>query len=253
MRDIQQNKERSDEYYTSRETVKLHFQLIDKLIKKHNIQIFICPCDTPDSEYVKYLSKIECKLIFFQDMYNLDNYLDVDKEHTLVITNPPFTNITKWENWLLDNGFKFSILSGMTKSFNNRQRLFDTYIHWQNFLKPNGDCMRQQVYITNSDTFGEADFMPNHWDFNKTKERVDYGKKFYREVVDGIKFYASYNGIYCEKIGTSIFVPFGGYLVALENQGYVKIDKDYQFTPIQKQYFEHHWKRAKVDILKHYD
>lgn len=244
------NENYSDEYYTTDYLVRLHFQLIDKLIKKHNISVFVLPCDDENSEYVKFLSDKECKLIYFKDMYNLERYPNIDKSQFLVITNPPFSNLTKWENWLNNNGFNFSILTGMTKNFDRRKSYYDTYLHNQRFILPNGGSKIQQVYITNNLSFGQADYLPNHFDFNLTEKRQAIGRKHYKGKVSGIPYYTSYNGLYCEPIGSDLFVPFGGFLIALENQNYIRIHKEnYNNLPE----FLHTWKRARITVLKHYD
>ena len=88
-------KYRCDEFYTSREEVE---EIFEKIIPEgylENKKIY-CPCDSEQSEFVKYLKENKHiykyrELIYTSDDFN--THIDLFDNSDFVITNPPFSKI----------------------------------------------------------------------------------------------------------------------------------------------------------------
>lgn len=83
----------NDEWYTRKEDV-------EKILSDFNLEglKIYCPCDSKDSEWVKYLSNIDCELKYTSDDYA--NHDDLRDWADIVITNPPFGKFSKFLKWL---------------------------------------------------------------------------------------------------------------------------------------------------------
>lgn len=76
----------NDEFYTSKDTVQ---QLI-KILKLPKDFIIWCPFDTPDSQFVKELSK-HWKVVY-SHISNGQNFYEYEpKKWDIIISNPPFS------------------------------------------------------------------------------------------------------------------------------------------------------------------
>ena len=78
----------SDEWYTSKETVKFMYKLLNiKNFERERESITImCPYDTENSYFVKIAKEMGYKVI-----YNIRDFLYKDYEYDYLITNPPFS------------------------------------------------------------------------------------------------------------------------------------------------------------------
>ena len=91
------SKNKTDEYYTPKETVEFIFE---KLIGYEFIKdkIIYCPCDGEQSEFVKYLKEKKDELKYKGFWYTSDDFnthIDLIKNADLVITNLPLSKIRK--------------------------------------------------------------------------------------------------------------------------------------------------------------
>ena len=102
---IRHNKERmerySDEFYTSAEQVK---DVIERVNINKDWRI-LCPFDTEESEFVKYLKFNGYNVTYLQDEevstdYNPENY-------DIIITNPPWKGFTKLYSEYFDRCTRF--------------------------------------------------------------------------------------------------------------------------------------------------
>lgn len=78
----------SDEWYTSEETVKFMYKLLNvrNSVERERESITImCPYDTENSYFVKI-----GKRMGFNVIYNIRDFLEKDYEYDYLITNPPF-------------------------------------------------------------------------------------------------------------------------------------------------------------------
>ena len=77
----------SDEWYTSEETVKFMYKLLNvrNSVERESITI-MCPYDTENSYFVKV-----GKEMGFNIIYNIKDFLEKDYEYDYLITNPPFS------------------------------------------------------------------------------------------------------------------------------------------------------------------
>lgn len=104
---------KDNEFYTMYEDAKKELDLYDLT----GFKVY-CPCDTEDSEIVKYLQN-ETKAIV---KYTSDDYYkheDLYNWCDIIITNPPFTKWTAWFKWLQKFNKKFIILMPVFNVANN--------------------------------------------------------------------------------------------------------------------------------------
>ena len=106
-------KRKDNEWYTPIETVEWIFSLIpDGALKNKKIY---CPCDSEKSEFVKFLLKDENKAKFGYDsvQFTSDQWQthdDMFDECDFVITNPPFTGIKKFVDYVHSKGKDFIMI-----------------------------------------------------------------------------------------------------------------------------------------------
>lgn len=110
-RTFDRKKPHFNELYTTEEMAELFLIPYKKYFTKN--KTIVCPCDTEDSEIVKWLTNnTKAKVIFFgdKDMNSEDARL-IMNQADWVITNPPFTyNVFKpFLDWLIDNKKNFLI------------------------------------------------------------------------------------------------------------------------------------------------
>lgn len=84
---------RNDEYYTKYDDVVKGLQIYLPHIKGKTI---LCNCDTEQSNFVKYLREIGCKVITYHEYDGTDFYTNCD--YDICITNPPFSKIKQFYN-----------------------------------------------------------------------------------------------------------------------------------------------------------
>lgn len=90
--DISRRK-KNDEYYTKYDDVVKGLAPYLPLIKGKTI---LCNCDSEQSNFVKYLREIGCKVITYHTTIGDEFYTDCD--YDICITNPPFSKIKKFYN-----------------------------------------------------------------------------------------------------------------------------------------------------------
>lgn len=128
---------KDDEYYT-------RYEEIEKELSRFNLEglKIYCPCDTEDSNFVKYLKTINCELKYTSDNYY--EHEDIYKWADIVITNPPFKKTNKWISFLEQNNKKFIIICSM---FNIKSKLLCDHLknrEWGigeycgTFIRPDG-------------------------------------------------------------------------------------------------------------------
>ena len=106
-------KRKDNEWYTPIETVEWIFSLIPEGVLK-NKKIY-CPCDSDKSEFVKFLLKEENQKKFGYDSVNFTSdqwqtHDDLFEECDFVITNPPFTGIKKFIDYVHSKGKQFIMI-----------------------------------------------------------------------------------------------------------------------------------------------
>lgn len=109
MQEYSHQKIKGDEYYTSREEVEYIFE---KVIPKGFLKdkIIYCPCDSEESEFVKYLKENKDRYEYKEFIYTSDDFnthIDLFEYADLVITNPPFSKIKRQLLPILENHTKY--------------------------------------------------------------------------------------------------------------------------------------------------
>lgn len=106
-------KRQDNEWYTPIHTVEWIFSLIpDGILKNKKIY---CPCDSDKSEFVKFLLKEEnqkkfgyAQVYFTSDQWQTHD--DMFEKCDFVITNPPFTGIKKFIDYVYSKGKQFIMI-----------------------------------------------------------------------------------------------------------------------------------------------
>lgn len=106
-------KKQDNEWYTPIHTVEWIFSLIPEGVLK-NKKIY-CPCDSEKSEFVRFLLKEEnqkkfgyAQVYFTSDQWQ--NHDDMFDKCDFVITNPPFTGIKKFIDYVHSKGKQFIMI-----------------------------------------------------------------------------------------------------------------------------------------------
>lgn len=161
-----------DEYYTTMENAMWMVDKFKDVIKDHHI---ICPCDTNESNIVKALkeSGISFKSIYVSSVnendWLSDKMLEMYRQKdTILITNPPFSQITKFINLYKEKrDIKFILYIGLASPFNSSSFpvLFDggfvlTKIptHLSKYYNPNGELVSVPTLIFNNLTEQEIEW-----------------------------------------------------------------------------------------------
>lgn len=91
-------KKTHDEYYTKREMV---VKLLDSRYSLDEFSKVYCPCDSDESEFVKYLKESAHEFEYTSDDYN--NHIDKFKSADVIVTNPPFNGFAKFFDTCINN------------------------------------------------------------------------------------------------------------------------------------------------------
>lgn len=95
-------KNKNDEYYTYYEDVVKGLEPYKECLKGKRV---LCPCDTEQSNFVKYLTELGCDVVTYhktngEEWYKPDNY-------DVCVTNPPFSKIKDFYNTYKDKPLIF--------------------------------------------------------------------------------------------------------------------------------------------------
>lgn len=106
-------KDRADnEYYTTRENIEGLFNKRQDIVEYLRDKIIYLPCDCEQSEIYKFLVEHKDEYGIKEILRTSDDYyghMDLYKQCDLVITNPPFTGLTRWTQFLFENNINFII------------------------------------------------------------------------------------------------------------------------------------------------
>ena len=102
----------NNEYYTTRENIEGLFELRPDIAEWLKGKIIYCPCDTEQSEIYKYLCEHQSEWGIKEIIHTSDDYyghMDLYEKCDIVFTNPPFTGIKRWTQFLFENNIHFII------------------------------------------------------------------------------------------------------------------------------------------------
>ena len=106
-----------NEFYTLYSSVEYVFNNVDGLKEYVKDKILYLPCDTEDSNIYKYLINNKEELQIKEILRTSDDYYkhhDLYRKADIVITNPPFTKISKWILFLYEMNKEFIIWAPFT-------------------------------------------------------------------------------------------------------------------------------------------
>lgn len=103
-----------DEFYTLYDDVKFE---LDHYIDQFKNRVVYCPCDTSDSNFVKYFKELEHKGIIEQVIHSSINDFSFDSEFAktlysecdIVVTNPPFSLFREFMQLIESTGKQFIV------------------------------------------------------------------------------------------------------------------------------------------------
>lgn len=117
-KNLQGAKDRQDnEFYTLYSSVEYVFNNVYGLKEYVKDKILYLPCDTEDSNIYKYLINNKEELQIKEILHTSDDYYkhhDLYRKADIVITNPPFTKISKWILFLYEMNKEFIIWAPFT-------------------------------------------------------------------------------------------------------------------------------------------
>lgn len=105
---LKAQKAKNNEFYTEYKTMEYLFESEahkDKFRNYVKNKIIYLPCDAEWSNIYKYFVNNKESLQIKEILRTSDDYyshLDLYEKCDLVFTNPPFTGLYKWVNWLLE-------------------------------------------------------------------------------------------------------------------------------------------------------
>lgn len=106
-----------NEWYTLYSSVEYVFNNVDGLKEYVKDKILYLPCDTEESNIYKYLINNKEELQIKEILHTSDDYYkhhDLYIKADIVITNPPFTKISKWILFLYEMNKEFIIWAPFT-------------------------------------------------------------------------------------------------------------------------------------------
>ena len=111
------NERQDNEWYTLYSSVEYVFNNVEGLKEYVKDKILYLPCDTENSNIYKYLINNKEELQIKEILYTSDDYYkhhDLYRKADIVITNPPFTKISKWILFLYEMNKEFIIWAPFT-------------------------------------------------------------------------------------------------------------------------------------------
>ena len=154
-KNLQGAKDRQDnEFYTLYSSVEYVFNNVDGLKEYVKDKILYLPCDTEESNIYKYLINNKEELQIKEILHTSDDYYkhhDLYRKADIVITNPPFTKISKWILFLYEMNKEFIIWAPFTVFqfaslskyiINDELKVICYGTEISNFLRPDGKIKR---------------------------------------------------------------------------------------------------------------
>ena len=175
---------KDDEFYTQKELVEF---IMNSLIKKSPNALFIFPCDTNNSEFVKYAKEHNLKYLNLTEFNDINVYvgeLNCDYE---IVTNPPFTKIRDFANKMLNfkdlhpntNITFLSTTITALKFYSFVLPHFSVYkVLWKNFISPNAEHETRAVSTMLLSTHKNN----KDWDWENKKLLFDKDFKIFNSV-----------------------------------------------------------------------
>lgn len=180
---------KNDEYYTTYEHVQYVFEYLLQDVDFTGKTIY-CFCDSEESNFVKYLKDNKLRLNYKELLYTWDDYnnhVDLFEKADYVITNPPFSKLSKdlvplihkCKNFLIFGSFlgmsiyyrKYTDISGYKQFLDRSNKLWT-------FITPNKEIIRQDItYITNIDKIT----IPPLYKYTNTFDNIE--NKVYGNVI----------------------------------------------------------------------
>lgn len=117
----------SDEYYTSLEQVK---DCVERVVLDKSWKI-LCPFDTNNSEFVKYLLSKNYNVTYLKDGERNTDYKPED--YDIIITNPPWRSFTKLYSDYFDRCPRFIAILSWTILFHTEKDYTQNRISSRNF------------------------------------------------------------------------------------------------------------------------
>lgn len=140
----------NDEFYSTPEFVQ---DFMDKMLTDPKVKpmlkgkVVCCPCDTDESEFVKWFRAHQDGLGLKEVWNFVDYYSPQVLKADFIITNPPFHKVNEWLRWLCSNGKKWAVVKSSTTCYCYRdaslltEREYDISYHlagrWA-FNRPDG-------------------------------------------------------------------------------------------------------------------
>ena len=174
---------KDDEFYTQKELVEF---IMNSLIKKSPNALFIFPCDTNNSEFVKYAKEHNLKYLNFTEFNDINLVVGEVYDNYEIVTNPPFTKIRDFAMKMLDFKsthphtnitFLSSTITAL-KFYNFVLPHFFTYkVLWKNFIAPNSEHETKAISTMLLSTWNNKD-----WDWENKKLLFDKDFKIFNSV-----------------------------------------------------------------------
>ncbi len=142
MRPEEKKKNYDNEFYTLYEEAdKLLTPYLDYINKAKTIY---CPCDSDDSNIVKWLkNNTNCKILYqYKNDFNSEVVREEMYKADIIITNPPFAmkQFRPFFEWLISNNKNFILWAPVNYMYFNDAYIFDYQkSHMHPYRRPNGD------------------------------------------------------------------------------------------------------------------
>ena len=181
---------KNDEFYTTRESVEDIFNniIIDK--EQFRDKIVYCPCDTDESEFVKYFKENKENLHLKDFIYTSNDFRDNEEifnKSDIIITNPPFSLLIRYLYPLI------------------RNKKFFIYCHISTLSIPiKEDIINKKVFKINSNTINNT-FKNENCDY--TSIPTAFLTNMNIRELKNLSLYKKYNpdtAVFCEQVNEKI-------------------------------------------------
>lgn len=177
-------KNKYDEYYTQRNEIE---EIFEKIIGYEFLKdkIIYCPCDSEESEFVKYLNEKKDEIKYKEFIYTADDFnthVDLIEYADLVITNPPFSKVRReYFPLMLKHAkyyFFFHSIGSMYIYKDYNVKIYQRAKHYK-FSTPYTETYKvtaldiNHIYVANFD----CNILTNHTPLTKTYNEIYNGKE----------------------------------------------------------------------------